>query len=171
MFNLVLGNILAVGSLEKHKQAELLSTTTEKWTAIEDYPYSGLNLNRTLISKLHRFYFPLKDFWIYAAATVHARGSYFIFGGWIDDYKTDVIAKFNPDIKQWSSVGQLNSARYSHGAIVIDDQFLVVGGNNQQKTERCYFVGDEINCISQEPTLVKYRHWPELIFVGNNYCV
>ena len=51
MFNFELVNILAVGSLEKHKQAELLSTTTEEWTAIEEYPYSGSDLIISLISK------------------------------------------------------------------------------------------------------------------------
>ena len=37
-----LANILAVGSYENHKRAELLSTGAEqKWTVVEDYPYSG----------------------------------------------------------------------------------------------------------------------------------
>ena len=120
----------------------------------------------------------LKDRFIYAAPVVYARGSYFIFGGWADDHSqphtnTNVIAKFNPHLNpQWSKIGRLSAARYSHGAILLaDDQFLVVGGREMNASDRCKLINnDEITCITQEPTLEGYYHWPELLPVDADYC-
>ena len=113
---------------------------------------------------------------MYAAPVVYARGSYFTFGGWVDDHdqhhtNTNVIAKFNPHLNRWSKMGRLSAARYSHGAILLaDDQFLVVGGRESNETDRCKLVNDEINCITQEPALKAYYHWPELMLVDDEYC-
>ena len=109
----------------------------------------------------------------YAAPIVFTRGNYFIFGGWIgENQRTDVIARFNPDLNQWSMVGRLMTARYGHGAIEFtDNQFLVVGGSVEQKTERCSLMNEnEMTCLMQEPTLIEYRHWPELLLIENGHC-
>ena len=107
---------------------------------------------------------------MYAAAIVFARGNFFIFGGYADDHPTDVVAKLDQDTKQWDEAGRINNARFAHGAIVTEDQFLIIGGSREEVTERCYLVDDELNCTLQEPTLTEYRHWPELFLIDDDYC-
>lgn len=83
-----------------------------------------------------------------------------------------MIAKLNTELNQWSIAGRLNTARFGHGVIVTEDQFLVVGGASERRTERCYLIdsNDEMTCHSQEPTLQEYRHWPELLLIDEHLC-
>lgn len=136
-----------------------------------------------LINLLLVSLYPLqKDDWFYAAPIVYARGNYIIFGGWIgkiidaksstEKTQSDLIARFNPDSNQWSTVGRLNAPRYGHGAIEFTEgQFLVVGGSKEHKTERCSLIDEnEVKCIMQEPTLSEYKHWPELLLIEDGHC-
>ena len=67
--------------------------------------------------------------------------------------------------------GRLNNARYWHGAIVVDDHVLVIGGDGNLKSEKCAFDNDEMVCVDQEPKLDFYYKWPELFKVDSDYCL
>jgi hypothetical protein len=67
-------------------------------------------------------------------------------------------------------VGNLNAPREGHGAIVIDGEFLVVGGYSeftwQMESERCaVWTDDQVGCTQQTPTLYYYTYWPELFLI------
>ena len=107
------------------------------------------------------------------AAVLYAQGSFYVFGGYIGRLTdTDVIARLDAQTYQWSKIGQLNTPRNYHAAIAIDDEFLIVGGAGEYKTERCSMLetNGELVCMDQEPTLSFYYRWPELFLVESSYC-
>ena len=72
----------------------------------------------------------------------------------------------------WSRVGFLNSSRYGHNAIAMEDgQFLVIGGYGAFQTEKCQMdTKGKMSCTEQTPTLSKYQYWPELLRVESDFC-
>ena len=77
---------------------------------------------------------------------------FYVFGGYgkIDEqfYYFSTIAQYNPDNDTWTKVGDLNTARHYHGAIVSQDAFLIVG---KGPTEKCQLEGNSMVCVVQEP--------------------
>ena len=60
----------------------------------------------------------------------------YIFGGQTYDengviQSTNLIAKFNRS-QIWVDVGKLQQKRFSAGAIALDDQTLIIGGNGSK---------------------------------------
>ena len=86
------------------------------------------------------------------------------------------IARLNATTYQWSMAGSLNTGREYHGAIAINDEFLVIGGqtssssSTSMSTERCSIVNTEIVCVDQEPKLSYFSEWPGLFLVESDYC-
>ena len=72
--------------------------------------------------------------------------------------------------------GELKRARNGHGVIIQDGEFVIVGGQDENGsdkpvfTERCTLQGDRIQCAVVKPKLAKYRHYPEMIAVPHDYC-
>ena len=114
------------------------------------------------------FLFHFKDY-LYGAAVINFDENFFVFGGATNRGSTDVIARFHSKTFKWSMVGELNAPREGHGAIVIDGEFLVVGGYSeftwQMKSERCAWIGDQVVCTEQTSTLYYYTYWPELFLI------
>ena len=81
-----------------------------------------------------------------------------------------MIARLDARSYEWSQVGSLNTARDLHNVIVINGHFLVVGGQGNLKTEKCYMASGSMSYSEQSPTLVDYYLWPELFAVGSSYC-
>ena len=64
----------------------------------------------------------------------------------------------------------MNSARSGHNVIFDGAHFLVVGGREKLKTEKCTLVKGQITCAEQNPELTDYFNYPELYLVPLNFC-
>lgn len=102
-------------------------------------------------------------------AVVYAYESFFIFGGFVG-HATQIIARCDR-YYQWSEAGRLNRTRYWHGVIVVDGQFLVIGGRSNSQTERCTIADNEITCFTQAPSLSNCYAWPGTFLVEFDYCL
>ena len=100
---------------------------------------------------------------------VHFEESFIYFGG-EGNSGSSVIAKFDSATRQWSNIGNLVTGRQDHGAIFDGRYFLVAGGYDTLKTERCILVGSTMTCQEQQPELGYYRNYPELFLVPDDYC-
>ena len=65
-------------------------------------------------------------------ATTHTADSVYIIGGWGDSFTTSTIAKYKNDI--WTIAGNLNQARYGHGAITVNGLVMIIGGYTKEST-------------------------------------
>ena len=118
--------------------------------------------------------------YIYDQAVVYAHSSYFYFGGdgrpIVNDkpatrsVELSIIARLDGSSYKWSKVGELNEARESHNAIQLNGQFLVAGGRDTYKTERCTYNNNKMVCHSQSPSLEWYVSTPEFMTVSDDYC-
>ena len=119
--------------------------------------------------------------YIYSQAVVYAHSSYFYFGGYgprisndklvlYSDVFLSIIARLDGSSYKWSKVGELNEARESHNAIQLNGQFLVAGGSDTYKTERCTYNNNKMVCHSQPPNLEWYVSTPEFMTVSDDYC-
>ena len=82
----------------------------------------------------------------------------------------NIIARFETLTKQWEKLGELNQARHGHGVIFQKGDFIVVGGRDTKKTERCSLHGNSIQCTNVDPELDDYAFYPEMMLVPENYC-
>ena len=103
----------------------------------------------------------------------------FFFGGLYKTYSvTDDIIWFGPDLtkgrhgpRRWSKAGKLHTRKESHNAIFDGEVFLVIGGSNYSRTQRCEINGELIECDKQNPRLDDYIQYPALFLVPYAYCV
>ena len=112
------------------------------------------------------------DKYIYKAPIVHHSNAFYVFGGLIDyDDESKTIGRLDASTLTWTKAGELNYARYGHGAIYNGERIIVAGGYGSYKTESCSV--DEngvVNCIEQAPTLDNYRYYPEMFLVDDAFC-
>ena len=76
------------------------------------------------------------------------------------------IARFDPIENSWTKLGDLKVARYGHGVIQVDNEFIVVGGEpkiGSVMTESCKLNGQSMTCTTREPQLLKFAWYPELM--------
>ena len=143
------GKILAVGSIDyskyragevAHNHVEYYSSETAQWSTGVDYPYE-------------------ETIWSYEM--VPHKDGFIVFGGMYTGsdgfHATSVIAKFNPDSNTWSKLGNLMNTRHAFGMIQIGDEYLIVGGQGDKKTETCRLENDEMICNEREPTMTEFR--------------
>ena len=107
--------------------------------------------------------------YIWGYSIVAFEKSFIIFGGWKGDF-SNIIARFDTTTRQWKKLGELNQARRDHGVIIQNGEFIVVGGRDTKKTERCSLNGDSIQCTSVDPELSSYVYYPVMMLVPENYC-
>ena len=66
-------------------------------------------------------------------------------------------------------MGNLNEARYGHGVIQVDNEFIVVGGSRDgdedEPTESCKLNGKTMKCTEREPQLSNFAWYPELMLI------
>lgn len=81
---------------------------------------------------------------------------FLVFGGYNNDNNglLSTIAQFNPNTDTWNKLGDLNKARWYIDAITSEGAFLVIG--DAYLTEKCYLAGNTINCVEQEPNVMRY---------------
>ena len=109
---------------------------------------------------------------IHSYSIVALADSFYIFGGLSHGTKSSTIAAFSTVTKEWKKLGELKQARYYHGVIIQNGDFVVVGGNDGQLgTERCILSEDTITCTVIDPVLDHYYYYPEMMSVPPNYCL
>ena len=94
-----------------------------------------------------------------------------MFGGYVDGSTSNIIGRLDASTLTWTKAGELNYARYGHGAIFNGERIIVAGGNGNYKTESCSVEENGVvNCIEQAPTLYDYAFYPEMYLVDDAFC-
>ena len=145
---------MAVGSRQKgsdaqHNKAEIYSHSTSSWKTKASYPFHET---------------------IEAFEIVAHSDSFILFGGFTDGVQKDTIAKFSPVLNQWTKLGNLQHRRHGFGVIKVDTKYLVMGGQDDKRTETCELKNETIECTSREPTLNQFRYYPALMLVPSDYA-
>ena len=103
-------------------------------------------------------------------AVISHGGNHFFFGGWIGwSSEVNSILRLDGSSWTWSNVGQLNSARYGHGAILVGNTVTVVGGEFTKRNEACNLDDEQINCTELSSSLTNYWWYPILHPVDEDY--
>ena len=114
---------LAVGGIG-HSKTELLSLSTWKWSTSASYlNYSEVYSFATFVYEPDKQNPYLTKFYVIAGNT--------------DIGKTSDIAKFDPNLKKWTRVGQLIVSRKNLQVTLLESSLYVIGGSKY--TEKCYF--------------------------------
>ena len=104
---------------------------------------------------------------------VSFKSTFYIYGsdsGPDDTTPTKTVATFSTITRTWEQSGELNQARYNHRVSILRGEFIVVGGNQEQMTERCTRNDVKIQCTDVEPSLKNYVSSPEMMRVSDGYC-
>ena len=105
------------------------------------------------------------------APIVYHANAFYVFGGLDDGYVSKTIGRLDASTLTWSKAGELNYARYAHGAIFNGEWIIVAGGRGEQKTESCSVNQNGIvNCIEQAPTIKGYDTYPEMFLIDDEFC-
>ena len=134
-----------------HSKTETYNNSTSTWTIKSDYPYRQ----------------DIRGFEI-----VQFSSNFLVFGGVAQDNRYDniqqytTIAKFNPDLNEWSMMGNLQFGRNCFSLIKFEDKYLITDGNRDKRTETCEITGDQIECKSRE--LIVDNDWfcPAMMIVS-----
>ena len=104
-----------------------------------------------------------------AYAAIFESGNFYYFGGADDSGPLSSILRLNAATWTWSNVGNLNSARNGHEVILIENTYLVIGGELNQPNEVCLLNNGQFTCEEKNTTLDNYRYKPLLFLVSNNF--
>lgn len=138
-----------------HCDSELYSRKQALWTICEDYPFKQVVIEFTMVAR---------------------NGNFIVFGGvyavnqgqgWDEN---DIIAQFNPDSNKWTKLGHLQNARHQFGVIEVGNIYIVIGGQDEKKTETCQLINSTVSCVEREPTLEEFREYPELFLVDSTFA-
>ena len=152
---------MAVGSRNQglngaHNKAEMFFNSTSSWKTKASYPFHEA---------------------ISAFEIIAHSDSFILFGGLYNDeqvptdfYPTDIVAKFNPGSSKWTKLGNLRHSRYAFGITEVDTKYMVIGGQDDKRTETCELKNETIECTSREPTLNEFRYYPALMIVSSDYA-
>ena len=126
---------------------------------------------------------------------ISRQSSVLVIGGKCDGSYSSLIAKYTID--KWERVGNLQDSRFLLRAIANDDRIYVVGGDGSLYViNRLYFhiedslnvrenlfylfsnteiwsldeKDDVVNMKIADPTLNRYRLYPELFIVDSDFC-
>ena len=138
--------LVAVGSgRPRHSKAEKLEGGS--WSDIEEAPVGG--------------YFA-------HYAVIFDAGNFYYFGGY-NGGVLNTIFRLSGETWTWSNAGRLNSARSSHGAALVEDTFMVIGGYSGNKpNEACLLNNGQFTCEVKPSSLTNYYY--NIIFnVSDDY--
>ena len=77
-------------------------------------------------------------------AIIHFQNGFILFGGLLSQTAGfATIARLDLATSSWTKLGDLKTARDGHGVIFNGEAFLVVGGRDEKKTEKCTLSGNE----------------------------
>ena len=155
-----LGDIVACGSGRlEHKNCEGYNFVSNKWIDI------GTMQSQNLLR---------------AWSVVFNKKYFFYFGGWWKSgnsvIRSSSVYRLDSEKFTWKTIGTIQQARHGHSAIVVNDIFYVVGGNNGGdgpptfSTEKCIYANDKMTCNAMTPNLKNYMFFPGLMAVDNDFC-
>ena len=85
------------------------------------------------------------------------------------------VARYDPIQDSWEKLnGGLNGRRSGHSVILVENEFIVIGGINSfvtmvgggdVPTESCKLKGQSMTCTTREPTLTQFTVYPELMLI------
>ena len=104
-------------------------------------------------------------------AVIYNTGNFYYFGGY-SGYSRDTLSSIlclHAATLSWSNVGQLNSARYGHGVIKVENIFMVIGGFGNQPNEACLLINGQFICEEKPSSLKSYAYKPLLFPVSGNF--
>ena len=133
------------GHTPHHKKAEKYENGN--WSDIPDAPVA---------SKLSHY------------AVIFNAGNFYYFGGSLG-YPDNTIRSLSAATWTWSEVGRLNAARYGHGVILVDNNFMIVGGNGNQPNEACHLNNGQFICEQKTSRLTNFYGSQILFRVSENY--
>ena len=107
-----------------------------------------------------------KDFYDYAV--LYAAGDFYYFGGNADNNFRSILC-LNSTTWTWSTIGHLNKAREGHGVILIEQTFMIIGGEGNYTTEACLLKNGNFTCEETDSTLTNYYRTPLLFPVNDKY--
>ena len=149
--------VMTVGSAKKvnenvvaNRIAEIYDHSTRLWNTKAFYPFRDALVDYQIL--------PLNE-------------DFLILGG-IDDESSIIvptIAKFNPTKNIWTKLGNMQFKRHGFGAIEIQKQFLIMGGEGKIRTEICEITGEKAKCKSREPTLNNFLYYPAMMIIETEY--
>ena len=148
---------MTVGSADKTKDnikanriTETYDHSTSLWTSKAYFPFADALVDYQIL--------PLSS-------------DFVLFGGFDENKKVSIstVAKFSPTKNIWAKLGNLQFSRHGLGAIEIQKQFLVMGGEGKKRTEVCVVTGETIKCKSREPIFNDFQFYPALMVVETGY--
>ena len=108
--------------------------------------------------------------YIQAVPIIFVVDSFYIFGGRHNDTDSSIIGRLD-EHENWSSVGEMLTARRGHNVIFDGSSFIIVGGyNGTFKSETCTMQNGAISCEEQALTLTDHTHYPEVFLVSPSFC-
>ena len=102
-------------------------------------------------------------------AVIFHGGYHYYFGGLDGNSESNSILRLSGTSWTWSNVGQLNSAREGHSAILIGNTVTVLGGYGTKRNEACSIDNEQINCTYLSSGLAWYWWYPILHSVDQDY--
>ena len=63
----------------------------------------------------------------------------------------------------------MKNHRSDHGAVLVDNRVLVVGGYGDLHTESCVINDDDFECTNQESKLLNYARYPLMATVSDDF--
>ena len=111
---------------------------------------------------------------MYKPSIMFHKNAFFFFGGWerLSGQLFNRIVRLDGETFKWSLLDQQIEERFAAQVIIVENQFLLIGGRtfgHKQETEKCFIENDQITCVSQEPLLADYMV-PLLMLVQDDFC-
>ena len=102
-------------------------------------------------------------------AVIFNAGNFYYFGGY-DEADLNSILRLNAARWKWAFVGKLKSARNGHGVILIDDTFMIIGGQGNFSNEACFLeFNGKFTCEEKVSSLDDYYFTPLMVLVNDDY--
>ena len=137
-------------NVEGNDKTEIYDRSASIWSTKSDYPYRQVIIDYQLVS---------------------TKDGFILFGGYADkiSQSSSNVAKFDPKENKWTTLTNLQFARYSFGIIEIEKKFIVLGGVGTIRSEICQFTGKGLECKIREPTLTSFQEYPVMMKIDPDF--
>ena len=105
-------------------------------------------------------------------AVVFNADNFYYFGGNTGSLSSSILG-LSAASWTWSIVGKLNFSRHGHGVILVENTFMVLGGEGlysvDMPNEACLLSSGQFTCTQLSTNLTDYTFTPLLFLVDNAY--
>ena len=105
-----------------------------------------------------------------AYAVIFYSNNFYYFGGYNTSGLRSILS-LNAVSWTWSKVGNLNSNRFNHGVILVENTFMVIGGLYNKANEFCILNNGQFTCEEKTSRLNNYVSTPLLFLVNDDYGI